>query len=152
MKARMPDLEVPQDNPFQYDVLDRKQVGETLTEFVARVEQPYVLAIDSAWGTGKTTFLRMWRQSLIGDGFPTLYFNAWETDFASDPFVALVGELSAAVEDLSNDSTAEEFLKKARQVAIHLGKKAVPLLARLATSGLLNLDGEIEGKLASLAE
>ena len=52
------------------------------------------MAIDAAWGNGKTTFLRIWTQYLRNHKFPVVEFNAWETDFSGDPFVALSTELT----------------------------------------------------------
>ena len=45
-------------------------------------------------GTGKTTFVKMWRQHLNNREFKTLYFNAWASDYTEDPLIALIAELS----------------------------------------------------------
>jgi len=50
--------------------------------------------VDAAWGTGKTTFLRMWKSWLRQQGFPVVAFNAWETDFTNYPFLALGAALT----------------------------------------------------------
>lgn len=87
------EIEVPAGDPFAKDVLERRPSAELLTQLVKRTETPLVLGIDSAWGTGKTTFVRIWKQHLENEGFKTLYFNAWETDYVAEPLIALVGEL-----------------------------------------------------------
>ena len=51
------------------------------------------MGIDAPWGAGKTTFLKMWAQHMHNEGFPVVEFNAWETDFSQDPFIALAAEL-----------------------------------------------------------
>ena len=51
------------------------------------------MSLDGAWGTGKTTFVKMWQQQLNNHEFKTIYFNAWEHDYMTDPLVALMGEL-----------------------------------------------------------
>ena len=61
------------------------------------VDGPCVLAVDAPWGAGKTTFLRMLSHHLRNQEFPVIEFNAWETDFAGDPFVALSEELTAGL-------------------------------------------------------
>jgi hypothetical protein len=53
-----------------------------------------VLALGGEWGTGKTTFVKMWRQHLNNREFKTLYFNAWASDYTEDPLMALIAELS----------------------------------------------------------
>ena len=87
------EIEVPADNPFKYDLLARKEPVEILTAIIGSIEGPCVLAVDSGWGTGKTTFLRMWVQHLRNEGFLTVDFNAWKTDFTERPFLALSAEI-----------------------------------------------------------
>jgi predicted KAP-like P-loop ATPase len=47
------------------------------------------MSIDSPWGTGKTTFIKMWQAHLESQGVTSICFNAWESDYAEDPLVAL---------------------------------------------------------------
>ena len=65
------------------------------------------MAINGKWGTGKTTFVEMWKAYLKLDHFHTLYFNAWENDFISDPLIGLLGELKK----MSPQKKAEEALE-----------------------------------------
>ena len=88
------DIEVPKDDPFKYDLLGRREPAEVLTRLVVNLDEgPCVLAIDAAWGAGKTTFFRMWTQHLRNKEFPVVEVNAWETDFSEEPFVTLSTEL-----------------------------------------------------------
>ena len=95
------DIEVPEKDPFKNDLLGRKETVEVLTNLAGSIEGPCVFAVDSAWGTGKTTFLRIWAQHLRNVGFSVVEFNAWETDFTGDPLVALAAELSSALGEFS---------------------------------------------------
>ena len=76
------EVEIVPEAPFKEDKLNREQLAPILTT-IADVysDSGAVLAIDGEWGSGKTTFVMMWRQYLINNGYKTLYFNAWETDF-----------------------------------------------------------------------
>ena len=47
------DIEIPKDDPFKNDLLDRKGAVEILTQLVKNFEGPCVLAIDTEWGSGK---------------------------------------------------------------------------------------------------
>ena len=49
-------IEVPKDDPFKHDLLGRQAAVETLTHITGNIEGPCVLAVDAAWGFGKTTF------------------------------------------------------------------------------------------------
>ena len=151
---RPKDLNVTGDDPFAEDALARKQPAEILTQFVSRLSDPYVIAIDSPWGTGKTTFIQMWQAHLRKQGFETLSFNAWESDFADDPFTALVGELSSHLNSIQTDNSKklQKAMKRTRKAAISIAKRAIPVAAKLATAGILDIDKALEDSLGSIAE
>ena len=92
IRIQPPEIQIPDDDPFANDLLDRKKQADILTRVVQTIEGPCAIAVDAAWGAGKTTFLKMWAQQLRGQGFPIVEFNAWETDYSGDPFVALASE------------------------------------------------------------
>ena len=82
MLLKTKEIQIPKEDPFRFDVLNRKESSEALTEFVCSSKDPLVICIDALWGQGKTTFLKMWKQHLLNNGIPTIYFNAWENDFS----------------------------------------------------------------------
>ena len=140
------DIEVPQDpqeDPFKNDLLDRKKSIDVLTNIVRSIDGPCTLAIDAPWGAGKTTFIRIWEQVLRNGGFPVVSFNAWETDFSNDPFVALSEELTRGLEAYGDDSLRDKvgsLRKRASEVAV----RAVPGIVRLVTAGILHIDPLLE--------
>ena len=149
------DIEVPKDNPFKNDLLGRKESVEVLTHLIGSIEGPCVLAVDAAWGAGKTTFLRMWAQYLRNRDFPVVEFNAWETDFTGDPFIALSGELMSGLHQDAAGSLAEK-MEAMKGAAKEVVRRAVPGVIRVATAGILNvslmLEKEAGQALASYAE
>ncbi len=153
MLIRPEELEVPEEDPFRHDALERSSLEPPLTEFVCQASGPFVLALDGGWGTGKTTFIRMWRQKLVRRGCLCLYFNAWETDFAGDPLVALVGELAEAIEESSGDKSTnlEKHLKKTKTLAASIAKRAIPVAVRIGTAGLVDVNDFTEKQLGNLA-
>lgn len=126
------DIKVPEDDPFRYDLLGRKQSVEVLTHLVGSLEGPCVLAIDAAWGNGKTTFLNIWAQYLQNQGFPIIKFNAWETDFSGDPFVALSKELTGGLKEYTHESMAQTIEETTKAVLL----SAVPGLIQLGAAGI----------------
>ena len=92
------EIDIPADDPFKNDLLSRKDSAEVLTHLVGSIEGPCVLAVDAAWGAGKTTFLKLWAQHLSNQEFRVVQFNAWETDHSGEPFVALSSELMKELE------------------------------------------------------
>lgn len=153
LKSR--EIEIIKDDPYQNDALSRKESGEALTEFVLSANDSVVVCIDAPWGQGKTTFLRMWEQHLKNNDIPTIYFNAWESDFSDDALVCLIGEISASITELSktgDESKAREYLGKTKDIGVALLKRSIPVAAKLATAGALDLDKVTEQALAGLAE
>ncbi len=137
------DVEVPEDDPFKNDLLDRKQSIEALTRLVGSIEGPCVFAVDAPWGTGKTTFLRMWKQHLRNRGFPVIEFNAWETDFAEDPLVALTAEITASLEVYLPENSGIDI----RRIRNRAGKILLGAGSRLlqsATQGMIDLETILE--------
>ncbi|WP_378184298.1 P-loop NTPase fold protein [Aquimarina sp. SS2-1] len=125
LKHRLPPISKKNvDNPFEYCKLDREQYAEVLTSIVHNYSDGFVLAINNKWGTGKTTFIKMWRQYLIKKEFRTLYFNAWENDFQNEVLIALISELK----ELKNND--EETFKKILSKTVPLVKKMAPAMLK----------------------
>jgi type II secretory pathway predicted ATPase ExeA len=93
MKIKHHEIKISQEAPFANCKLEREPYAIVLTEIVNTYADGFVLAINNEWGAGKTTFVKMWQQQLINEGFQTIYFNAWENDFDSNPLVAIMSEL-----------------------------------------------------------
>jgi hypothetical protein len=156
IRFKAPRLEIPSDAPFKYDLLEREQHAKVLTQFISRLAEPFVLAIDSPWGSGKTTFLKMWLQSLQNEEFSCFYFNAWENDFSESPLVSLIGEIGEAITTLrlghDQATTARQAFEKAKKSGAALAKAALPGVIRLATAGVLDISAIKGEDIAKLAE
>lgn len=151
------DIEVPEVDPFRNDLLGRRESVEVLTHLVGSLEGPCVLAVDAAWGNGKTTFLNIWARHLRNQGFPIVKFNAWETDFSGDPFVALSTELTEGIQEYANKSgVMKKKVGDTKKCAKEVLRRAIPGFIRLATAGVLDinplLEKEVGNALASYAE
>lgn len=125
MKIKHHKIVIPEGNPFENCKLNRKQYAEVLTSIVSTYADGFVLAINNEWGTGKTTFVEMWQKHLENEGFQTIYFNAWENDFDSNPLVALMSEL----ETLTNAKNKKVFKSVVEKGAV-LVKNIAPSLAK----------------------
>jgi len=99
MNIKHNDIVTDEGPPFKNDALDREKYAKILTSLVSAYADGFVLAINNEWGTGKTTFVKMWQRQLKLDGFQTLYFNAWENDFEPNPLIALMAELKNLIKD-----------------------------------------------------
>ena len=141
-----PDHEGPDLDPFQGDLLDRKEKIEVLSRLVGNIEGPCAMAVDAAWGAGKTTFLKMWARHLRQQGFPVVEFNAWETDFTGDPFVALSSEITGGLTEW-NAPTVADKIKETKETARKVLRWVAPGAIRLA-SGFIPVVGNEFGKAA----
>ena len=133
------EIDVPADDPFKHDLLARKEPVESLTNIVRSLEGPCVLAVDAEWGKGKTTFLKMWEQYLRNEKFSVVKFNAWETDFSGDPFVALSTELTEGLHEYK-DEQLKTKITDMKKMASEVLRRAVPGMIRHATEGILDLN------------
>lgn len=156
MQLRPKILQIPPDNPFIEDKLSRLQSANQLTQLLSTIRDPFVLAIDSPWGTGKTTFLKMWMAQLKSNGFTCLSFNAWDTDFTGDPLVSFIGEMQSALDaspkDAKTSAEGQEYFSKGKKLLATLAKKSVPLAIKHLSQGLLDLEGLKDTGIAELAE
>jgi hypothetical protein len=130
-------------DPYGEDKLGRDRDAGILTNLVSHITDPYVLAIDAPWGTGKTTFLtEIWKPSLEKEGFRVVYYNAWENDFAQEPFVSLMGELMTAFSEEGDE--VEAVNDGAKKVMKVLAKRGLPILLKILTRGAID-ENELAG-------
>lgn len=91
-------IDIPEKNPFKNDKLNREPAARMMKNIFTKFERGAVVSIDSPYGTGKTTFIKMLATLLENENFKTLYFNAWESDYADDPLCALLSEIGKGKE------------------------------------------------------
>jgi hypothetical protein len=152
MHFKPSELVIDPANPFAYDAFERQEIVGAATRLITGLTGPFVIAIDSEWGTGKTTFIRMLKVCLEAEGHPCLYFNAWETDFAEDPLIAFVGELDGLMTSVCpEESERRALITKTKKITSAVAKRAAPALLKLVTLGAVDLQQETERILAELA-
>lgn len=110
------------------------------------------LPLNAKWGDGKTTFVQMWKHHLAAKGLRSLYFNAWESDYSSDPIISFIGEMRGQLElgDKAHSSQLAEKWTKLKEAGAYLAKRAVPIAVKLGTAGVLDLDTITEQALGGL--
>ena len=151
MKYRVQELEVPADDPFKNDALNRKPLVEFISGLIGRLSGPFVLALDSPWGTGKTTLVKMLQADLRQKDFLCVYFNAWQVDYVNDPLVALVSAIDEI--RLPNGAAQSQFrthLQTARKITTAVAKRGAIAMAKAATLGGLDLEKDIEAVAAEV--
>lgn len=152
MAYRIDDLEILPANPFLNDALERRPIVEFLSDLIKRLDGPFVLALDSPWGSGKTTLIRMLMADLDKKGVQCTYFNAWKVDYVTDPLVAMVSSIDRI--DLGMDEASgsyREHLKTVKKLTSLLAKRGLRVATKAVTLGALDLDKEIEAATAEFA-
>lgn len=119
-RVRPAEIKVPEGDPFKNDLLDCKERVAALSDVVTTIEGPCVMAVDGEWGTGKTTFLRLWAGHLRDTGFPVVEHNAWKTDFVNDPFVPLFRAISSELEKIAQPTTEPSKEERWKDLREHL--------------------------------
>jgi predicted KAP-like P-loop ATPase len=108
--------------------MDRKPSSEFLTNYLLANDHIKVLNVNSPWGAGKSFFLERWAQALSQDHV-CVTFNAWDSDYTTEPLVALISCIEQQVVDpLSIEST--KLGKGVINVSSTLIKKAGPLILK----------------------
>lgn len=121
---------------------DDDLLGGDLSEFAKRLEKfievehhfvqgSLVLALSSKFGSGKTTFLKMWKSALESGENENerplvISLNAWESDYYGDPLFAIISSLVSSLK--CSGRSAESLISAAKDVgwfAIAIGGQMV---------------------------
>jgi len=133
MFPTLPDIDINSidpANPWEKDQLDRQtQIAPLERLLLSVTDRPMTLALDSGWGTGKSSLLAMWSAALRQQGRPCVLFNAWNTDYAVDPLVAFVEELTT---QLDQQRVFQEYATEIKALTNKLRARPLDLIATLA--------------------
>lgn len=117
------------------DLLGRRAEAELLEEVLVMEageferlgrEQAFVLAVDAAYGEGKTFFLTKLRQHLAKK-HPVAFVDAWADDTSDEPLLAIMSAINEALEPyLKSGAKTRSWLKGATAAALPIiGKLAI---------------------------
>ena len=119
------------------DLLDRAAFGKRLSELMERDSQPLVVALDGAWGSGKSHFLKLWVGTHNQDAAHkarVVYFDAFARDYLDDPLISLVAAISSTNEASKGKTT--KAIDKLKAWGLKLARPAARIAVGVATSGL----------------
>lgn len=140
------------------DLFGRENFAKQLENIIINTEdESLVFGIDDNWGSGKTTFLRMWEGRLNNDPNPKLkivYFDAFEFDYQQDAFLAIASKIYELL-DKKNDIFKKKFIESAKVVGKNLFSMAAKVGINVATAGLVNgsiIEGSADAISGSLTD
>lgn len=131
-EVKLGDIIPSEEDPYNGDLLDRKMCGEVLEGLAKTFSSGCVIALDGKWGTGKTTFVRMWGEYMKRNGYTVLSFNAWESDFVLDPLVCLIAEFKKATVVAGKDNV-EKLTKAVAKISFAMLPALVGQIAKHLT-------------------
>ena len=135
MKLTIPPLDVKENDQFKDDLFDRKPFGEALLNVAVNANDALVIALNSNWGEGKTTFLKMWQGLLEERKVPNIYIDAFAMDFVGDAFVSIASEITAYAK--KHKVKEAELINKIKKVGGSLVSLVTRASIKIATLGII---------------
>lgn len=120
------------------DLMDRKPSAEFLTTYLLANGHVKVLNVNSPWGSGKSFFLERWSK-VLAESYICVNFNAWDSDYTTEPLVALI----SCIEQQVVDPLALESSKVGKGI-INVGSKLIKKAGPLILKGLVKKISGVE--------
>jgi hypothetical protein len=148
------EIEIDENDIFKNDKLQRKDSIEDLSKLIISNTEPLVLSINASWGSGKTTFVKLWQQYLKKEcNVNSIYFSAWEDDFSKEPLISILGEIKKYInEEFHADPKVEESFEKVKNIGGKVLKRGIPAFLKGVTAGVVDFDKGFEEALGAIAE
>jgi hypothetical protein len=131
---------------FHGDLFERGKLATRLTACIDRLPNGGVIAIDAPWGEGKSWFGQHWHKQLKTNGYRTAFINAFERDYVEEPFVMLVSELLASLQDSEKSKLKKTGIAVAKALAPLAAKSAINAVAHLLT-GTTDFSEKVDGQI-----
>ncbi|MFG2801143.1 KAP family P-loop NTPase fold protein [Streptomyces pseudovenezuelae] len=124
----------PEDDAFHFE-----PYVTVLHEAVAQATPlPLTVGVFGSWGTGKSSFLKLWEERFEREKVPTIWFNPWKYDQKVEVWAALLHTILAELEK------EEKLGEKARRLA--RAATWLSVRAGLGAATALGTGGVIKGE------
>lgn len=128
------------DNPVMRnseDMFGFRSHVQAIHKAVAAAEPlPLTVGVFGSWGTGKSSFLGMWRDVFQSEGTHTIWFNPWKYDRKVEVWAALLHTILGEMEQPEGlRDKASRLARAATWLSLRAG---LGHAASLATGGVLN--------------
>lgn len=128
---------INKENIWEGDLFNRKELASIYTKLIQSIIQPYVVSINSSYGSGKTFFLKRWAEELRQNKESVVFFNAWDCDFVEKPLLPfLYNFLQQLKEQGLVKYNFKEDIKNCGDITVTCLKNFIDV----ASSGIINID------------
>ncbi len=130
----------------EYDFFDRKKFIENLTKLFQNTSDGLVITINSQWGEGKTTLLKVWEKALSQDNqFIPIYYDAFKNDFSKDVFLSIAVEIHEALKSeilkSGNNPKNKEQLAILKKHALDITFESLKIITQASSGIILSSQG-----------
>lgn len=118
---------------YEKDLLKRKPIAKEYVKFINQLKNNHTIALDSPWGSGKSTFIGFMIEEFESQKDIYIKYNAWENDYTNEPFLSLMSEFFNTVEEkkyIGKDELVEIKTNTFNAVKL-FGKSIVKATSRL---------------------
>jgi hypothetical protein len=125
------------------DIFNRKKLHNLIIRVATNApDKSLVLALDDKWGNGKTAFVKMMSSEIKSnhsEKFDVIYFDAFEHDYQSDPFVALTSKIYSLIkkDEGKLKDLGHELLSIGKKLGASFALNGAKFAVSTLTSGLV---------------
>ncbi len=147
-------IKIDESDIFKNDKLDRKDAIKNLSSLLSSTNNAFTLSVNANWGSGKTTFIKLWQSYLKKElGVQSIYFSAWEDDFSKEPLISILGEIKRYLDDnFSADPDKAKSFEKLKSLGGKVLKRGVPAFLKGITGGVVDFDKGFEDAIGAIVE
>lgn len=124
------------------DLFNRKPLFEQIMRVTLQApDENLVLALEDKWGNGKSAFVKMMTSEikLRHDDLNVIYFDAYENDYQTDPFISLSSVIYELIEGEKKlaPKLGEKLLNASKKIGVSVLSHSAKFAISAATANLL---------------
>lgn len=152
LRTELSDEEISLGFGHSTDIFECRDLALRLTGLFKQIDHGSVAVIDGRWGIGKATFVRQWTAELQKMDIPSIYFDAFASDYLESPFQAIASAFIGAAVKAGRDTRPayQNFLSTAATVGKTIASVSAKVGVKAATLGAVSAADM--GQLSALGE
>ncbi|WP_137541344.1 KAP family P-loop NTPase fold protein, partial [Escherichia coli] len=126
------------------DIFNRKTLYDQMIRLIINApDSNLVFALDDIWGSGKTSFVKMLKSELEltnSEYIDVVYFDAFENDYQSDPFISISSELYNLLKHsgVEAEDVTDRIIKTGKKIGAKILIGGAKVAITTLTAGVVN--------------